>query len=211
MWFCEACRQSLTPLGVACPRCSEPQEGATGVRCRRCRHEPLPLDLVAPWRYGGALQDALRAVKFAGRLDAARAVARLCRPYLDLAMTLACVDVVVPVPLHWRRRAKRGFDQAAVMARWALADEKRPCLIADGLMRQRSTPEQVSLPRSARLENMKDAFNVPARRRARVEGRTVLLFDDVITTGATMAAAGRALLAAGAAQVIGFGLARAEP
>src|SRR5690348_8734506 len=103
--LCKPCGLSLVELGDACERCAQP-----GSRlCARCRHDPLPLDrIVTPWRFGGSLAIAIRRLKFTGASHIARTLAPLWAPVL--AAAVAETDgIVVPVPLHWRRRFQRGF------------------------------------------------------------------------------------------------------
>lgn len=211
--LCPACADTLVELGRACPRCAEPQAGpGPAVVCARCRTTDWPLTtLVAPWRYGGQLALAVQALKFARRASVARDLAGLLAPFLAATVAAGEVDAVVPVPLHWRRLASRGFNQAEALARHGrrAAGLTTP-IVRAALRRVRSTAPQTGLTAAARARNLAGAFVVPARRAAAVAGRRVLLLDDVVTTGATMAAAGHALLAAGAAEVIGFALARAE-
>jgi predicted amidophosphoribosyltransferase len=118
--LCPACSASLVELGPACPRCAEPT-GEHAVTCRRCAVDPLPLDrVVAPWRFGGQLASAIRRLKFAGRPHIARDVAPLWAPVLAAAVAEHDA-IVVPVPLHWRRRWTRGYDHAWLLARHACA------------------------------------------------------------------------------------------
>jgi ComF family protein len=204
--MCESCAASLYPLGGACPRCALPQEGV-GVICRRCVKLPPPFArAVAPWRYGGELAIALRRLKFggpagAGRLELARPLASLLRSAWPPEG-----DVVVPVPLHPRRLRTRGFGQAQVLAEAARALFGGPPIDATALVRVRATEEQARLKRVARRTNVVGAFAAALR----VNGRRVVLVDDVVTTGATAAACARALRAAGATDVTVVALARAE-
>jgi ComF family protein len=120
-------------------------------------------------------------------------------------LSIAKIDVVVPVPLHWRRRWTRGYNQSAALGREiaaSLAVGFEPRL----LVRVRHTPQQVQPSASARKENVRGAFRV--KRYARLEGRTVLLVDDVLTTGSTAGEAARTLREAGAKKVILAVLAR---
>lgn len=198
---CAGCALSLVELGEACEKCAQPGRRL----CTRCARDPLPLDgIVTPWRFGGSLAIAIRRLKFTGATHVARSLAPLWAPLLAAAVA-ETGGIIVPVPLHWRRRFQRGFDQAWLLARHAcaFADLAAPVV---ALRRTRSAPAQSTLPAAARAANVADAFAV----RADVAGRAVVLIDDVVTTGATMAAAARPLRAAGATHVIGVALARAE-
>lgn len=199
--LCPVCTVSLVELGDACERCAQPGSGL----CARCRHDPLPLErIVVPWRFGGALASAIRRLKFTGATHVARTVAPLWAPVL--AAAVAETDgIVVPVPLHWRRRLRRGFDQTALLARHAcaLAGLAPP---VPALRRVLAAPAQSTLAAIDRAANVERAFAA----RVAVAGRAVLLIDDVVTTGATLAAAARPLYAAGATRVLGIALARAE-
>jgi ComF family protein len=116
------------------------------------------------------------------------------------------VEVVVPVPLYWLRRLTRGYNQSAAVAGGVARVLGLPCR-PRWLRRVRNTPKQVGQSLAARQENVRGAFR--ARRRAPLAGRSVLLVDDVMTTGATLGEAARALRAAGAARVAVAALARA--
>jgi ComF family protein len=199
--LCEACALSLVELGGACERCAQPGRRL----CSRCAHDPLPIDrIVSPWRFGGALAIAIRRLKFTGATHVARTLAPLWAPLLAAAVS-DTDGIVVPVPLHWRRRFQRGFDQTWLLARHAcaLAGLTPPRSL---LRRLYAAPPQSTLPAIDRAANVDGAYAV---RRA-VVGRTVILVDDVVTTGATLAAAARPLRDAGASQIIGVALARAE-
>ncbi|MCB9562169.1 MAG: ComF family protein [Kofleriaceae bacterium] len=219
--LCATCMVSVDPLGPACPHCAEPMELpplATAPICARCRRTPPPYELlIAPWRFGGELARVLRRLKFAGRPELARELAPMLVPFFHEVVVTAAIDVVVPVPLHWRRLAGRGYNQAQVLAAEMLA-AARPGLIRAGhplrldpltLRRRRATPPQTGLSAAERARNLAGAFAVAPRRAARLRGRRVLVVDDVATTGATIAEATRTLLAAGAAAVVGFTVARA--
>jgi ComF family protein len=204
--LCAGCALGLAELDPshACSRCSEVLEDGAGL-CRRCRRSPLPLDaIVAPWRFGGPLADAVRRLKFARRPALARDLAPL---WADLVAAAAGREgVVVPVPLHWWRRMRRGYDHAWLLALHACrAAGLAPPVPA--LRRLRATPAQSKLDAGDRAANVRGAFAV--REPRAIVDRAIVLVDDVVTTGATMTAAATALLDAGAARVTGVCLARA--
>jgi ComF family protein len=225
--LCAICELSLYELGAACPRCAEPlpeatleawpeakpevkTEAKTEVPCARCRAAPPPFSSAhAPYRYGGELAWALQRLKYDGRADIARTLAPLLAPALARVVAQTGVDLAVPVPLHWRRLSSRGFNQAALLlghAARGLALE----IDRTSLRRVRATAAQSGLRGGQRAGNVASAFAVPRGRRARVAGRRVLCVDDVMTTGATLGACARALLAAGAREIVVFCAARAE-
>ena len=118
---------------------------------------------------------------------------------------LAGADCLVPVPLHWRRLVRRKFNQSAVLA-FAIAARSGVACVPELLVRMRATVPQMELDRATRLRNVKKAFAVPDA--ARVQGKIVVLVDDVITTGSTVDACARVLKKAGAKEVRVLALAR---
>src|SRR5262245_15869040 len=153
--LCSSCALSLVELGEACPRCADPTP--RGSTCRRCIVDPLPLErIVVPWRFGGSLAIAIRRLKFAGTTHVARSLAPLWAPLLEAAV--AELDaVVVPVPLHWRRRFQRGFDHTWLLAEHACARAGLPRPLT-ALRRIRSAPPQSTLPATQRGRNLDGAF-----------------------------------------------------
>ena len=109
-------------------------------------------------------------------------------------------DVLVPVPLHWRRGWSRRYNQSGALAR-VIARQSGVKLATEALRRVRATEQQIGLSRPQRASNVQGAFKVAADRSADIAGRRVVLVDDVLTSGATVDACARALLRAKAAQV----------
>ncbi len=210
--LCSACRRRLErwPLD-GCGRCGRPIEGAHPVDdylCGDCRRRPPPYARsFSAWSYQPPLDAVVAGLKFR-RLEylgaqLGRAVAALLRPQL------AGCELVVPVPLHWRRFLGRGYNQAAVIARPVAAELGLP--LAGVLRRRRAVPPQSRLSRAERRRNLRGVFAVRRagiRRAAACAGRRVLLVDDVETTGATLRAAAACLRQAGAKSVVALTVAR---
>ena len=149
-------------------------------------------------RFDDTARTLVHRLKYADRLDTALALgAMMARAGHELARES---DVVVPVPLHRLRLWSRRYNQAMELARPVAAAHRLP--VEPGLLlRVKRTQPQVGLSRNQRGDNLQGAFRVPEPARPALQGRRVLLVDDVITTGATANAAARALLRAGAASV----------
>lgn len=148
--------------------------------------------------YEGGARDLVHRLKYDDRLDLAAVLARMMAG--AGSELLAEADCLVPVPLHRLRLWRRRFNQAALLSHRIGRIAGRPS--DPGLLgRVRATRSQVGLSRTARATNLQGAFRVPDAARARLQGRRILLVDDVMTTGATANAASRILLRAGAASV----------
>ncbi|MEI7704257.1 MAG: ComF family protein [Deltaproteobacteria bacterium] len=151
--------------------------------------------------FGGPIADAVHALKYGGRAEVAGPLGRWMAGRVAVPEGMA----VVWVPLGRRRRIERTYDQAMLLA-VAVARASRQPLLRGALRRVRETPPQVGRDRAARARNVAGAF---AASRA-VAGRDICLVDDVVTTGATVEAATRALRDAGARRVVVAALSRAE-
>ena len=184
-----------------CDGCGSPFEYdmGEGVRCAACQARRSRLDHVrAACLYDEHSRDLILKLKHADRSDLAGLFACwLARAASDV---LPDIDGVLPVPLHRWRLLNRRYNQAAEIAR-PLARMAKTAFLPDVLVRRRSTDSQGGKSGSGRRRNVAGAFHVPPSRRAAVEGRRLLLIDDVLTTGATAEGCARALKAAGAARV----------
>ena len=206
---CPSCWAKLTFLGSPmCRRCGLPFPHDVGpaAECAACVADPPPWERArAVFAYDETSRGLVLGFKHSDRLHAAPAFGRwLARAGAELAGE---ADIVAPVPLHWLRLALRRYNQAALLAQALVATAGGTC-IPDVLKRTRRTPTQGKLSRGERLKNVAGAFGVRPRHRDRVEGKRVLLVDDVLTTGATARACAKALLAAGASAVDVVTLAR---
>jgi len=196
--LCGRCGDRLPRIVRPCPRCGR-EAGAHAVvnPCVRCRDEPSELDgIVAPLRYLDGARALVLALKFHGRTPAARPLGALMAD--AVRATGVPGDLLVPVPLSVRRRRTRGHNQADELAR-VVAHASDLARDEHALRRDRDTPPQSGLSRARRARNPRGAFRA---RRDRVEGRCVLLVDDVVTSSATASACARALKRAGAARVV---------
>jgi ComF family protein len=205
--FCAACVAELTAGLPRCPRC-----GATcshtleSADCEACRGHALP------WRgavifatYGDLVREAVLRAKRASGESVALALGRRLGDQVHAHLRAAPPpDLVVPVPMHWRRRVVRGASSAHVLAAAVAERLQRPARA--WLRRTRATSMQNTLPPQQRPANVAGAFLADRRLR----GKRVLVVDDVITTGATVAACTHALLAAGALEVYLAAVAKAE-
>jgi ComF family protein len=200
--LCGSCR-ALVRCRPRCQRCAiAVPEGQP--LCGACVREPptfertvAALDYAAPW------DGLIRHFKFHGQPELATPLARLLREAIDEAAPAPPADLVLPAPLSDARLRERGFNQSWEIAR-RLGARADPAL----LLRIRDTPHQADLPLDRRTANVQGAFAVEPLRRHEIEGRSVALIDDVLTSGATAAAMARTLLDAGAARVHLWVLAR---
>ena len=140
----------------------------------------------------------MHELKYRSRRRAADRISEAMLDDLRVRGVLAGAAVLVPVPLHPRRRRARGFNQSELLAR-ELGRRAGIAVAAAALVRRQDTPPQTGLSAAARRANVRGAFAV--RHRSQVSGRAVVLVDDVLTTGATAAACAQALRAAGAREV----------
>ncbi|NEU13610.1 ComF family protein [Methylobacterium sp. BTF04] len=148
--------------------------------------------------YDGTARDLVHRLKYDDRLDLSGVLTRMMAS--AGAELLSDTDCLVPIPLHYFRLWRRRFNQAALLANGVGAIAKVPC--DPGLLaRVKATRSQVGLSRPARAANLQGAFRVRDAARPRLQGRRILLVDDVMTTGATANAAARVLLRAGARSV----------
>jgi len=175
------------------------------VRCLLCQRVDPPFERAVTYgSYDGGLRDLIHVLKFQQVRPAAQVLGRVLAETianLEQAMPVGRI-AVVPVPLHRRKQAQRGFNQAEMIARAALqrlARPKRFKLSTGVLVRRRETGSQIGLTRHQRRENLRGAFAVSDP--TRILKRDILLIDDVLTTGTTASECARVLLRAGAARV----------
>lgn len=190
--LCPACAADLPSQPEdSCPQCGE--QSAPGLRCGTClKHAPHFASTTALFRYDFPANRLVQALKYGHQLAVAAWLGELLSEHLrDHA-----ADLVVPLPLHPERLRERGFNQAIEIARPIARKLGKP-LALEALHRIRATPPQAELKLKARAKNVRGAFEC----RQEIEGRRILLVDDVMTSGATLDEAARILMLHGAAQV----------
>jgi ComF family protein len=198
--FCLTCWSALVFLGEpCCARCALPFDYGEGaeVVCGRCMAEPPAYDrLRAAVAYGEIARTVALKLKYGGRPGIAETVARFMQRQLDPAGA----PLLAPVPLHRWRIWRRGYNQAALIAA-ALAKRTGLETRLDLVERVKATPVLRGMGPRERAEAVRGAFRVDKRRRSELQGRSVVLVDDVYTSGATANGCARVLKRAGAAEV----------
>jgi ComF family protein len=191
-----------------CATCGMPFEfeASDGSVCAVCASSERPFARArAAIAYDDGSRGFILAFKHGDRIDAARVFAPwMAQAGRDL---LASVDVLVPVPLHWTRLFMRRYNQAALLAH-EIGRLAHVPVFPDLLVRRKRTPSLAHAGASERARTVSGAFGVPPRRRGDVEGRRILLIDDVFTTGSTIGACARALKKSGARSIDVLTLAR---
>lgn len=223
---CAGCRRQVSQPGALCGQCwpklrflEQPwcavmgtpfqHEMGEGFLSAEAIANPPPFARArAAVAYSGVARNMVQSLKYADRTDLAPWMARwMLRAGAEL---IADADVVVPVPLHWRRFFTRRFNQSAELAR-AVARLSGKRFEPTAIRRVKVTRQQVGLGVAERQDNVRAAFRVPPEHDITVRGRRVLLVDDVYTTGATVSSVAKALRRGGAAAVDVLTFARVLP
>ncbi|RYF13525.1 MAG: ComF family protein [Comamonadaceae bacterium] len=202
--LCEGCAARFGQAAHRCRRCALPLPAGVET-CGACLREPPPLEAcLAAVSYAYPWSGLVARFKFSGQPGWAGEFARRMAAIPGCTEELAHADMLLPMPLAPRRLAQRGFNQALLLAR-AL---DRPRTQARLLLRLRETGSQTALDRQARQANVGGAFGLDPLRARELRGAAVLLVDDVMTSGASLHAAARAVREAGASRVAAVVLAR---
>jgi ComF family protein len=223
---CAGCRRQVSQPGVLCGECwtklrfiERPMcpvmgtpflhDMGEGFLSAEAIADPPPFERArAAVVYSGVARQMVQGLKYQDRTDLAPWMAGWMQR--AGAGLIADADVVVPVPLHWRRFFRRQFNQAAELGR-ALARSSGLPFAPSAVQRVKLTRQQVGLERKQREDNVRAAFKVPAAAEIEIAGRRVLLIDDVFTTGATVRAVAKALKRGGAGAVDVLTFARVAP
>lgn len=205
--FCADCLKEFSyPSSPVCPKCGGTLSGILS-QCSDCLASPEEL----PWERGlslfrmeGAVREMIHRYKYRGHVELARPLGELAAQ--KLLHSGLQVDLIVPVPLHFMRYMQRGYNQAALLTREIARHTSIET--ADLLRRKKWTARQANLTRNERRKNLSGAFSI--RDLEKLRSRSILLVDDVMTTGSTLAAGARTLLEGGASFVHVLVLARRQ-
>lgn len=208
--LCELCRGGLrSTTHATCPRCASQVGPWVDLKdgCSWCRSRKLGFDeTIALGTYEGAVRTLCLRLKTSPNAWLSRWVVDALVDSQGVRLAGLAASRVVPVPLHWRRRFERGYNQSETLAvhlarRLGIAHDR-------ALRRVVNTPKLAEMGRTDRKKHLRNAFRV--RRNLRLDGQTILLVDDILTSGATCDSAARALKQAGAARVVTVVVGRAE-
>jgi ComF family protein len=204
---CEGCRLALFTHELAvCPECGRPCT-RNAESCGQCEEDFCLSRVRALGLYVPPFDKLVQAFKYSGKTKVGELLGRALAALVQQDEVLAAADAVCPVPLHSSRLRERGFNQSLLLAAAISMSTRIP--LVEFLVRPKNTrPQALKTNPEARRKNLVDAFRL--RSDADVEGRRVLLVDDVMTTGATLDQAAQALLKGGAASVLGAVVAAAH-
>ena len=212
--FCSACLEGMetieeptcTCCGTALPEKTKEPEGLLCPAClTRAPDGPAPLVVRSVAVYSGNIREAILRMKFGGQTPVARSLGLYMTRHYARFFPAHAFQSILPIPLHPLRLREREFNQSILLAR-PLARRLGISLELDAVERVRHTPPQSASTEADRRKNLRDAFRV--RRPERIKERSILVVDDVYTTGATLEELAQTLLSAGAGRVSGFTLAR---
>ncbi len=192
--LCDTCRSSLVPMaGSRCIACAGPADDPAEP-CVSCLAKPVPQKATVVWgEYDGTLRDAVLTLKHRGHDEIGTILASRLAARISLESWVEGITVVTAVPSHPLHRLRRGFNAAEILGRSLARVIDRPFRM---VLRRHGLSRQNSRSRAERLRLRPRRFSIP--RPARIEGQSVLLVDDVVTTGATLQRAAQALLNGGA-------------
>jgi len=204
-YLCEKCLGKLRLLKPVCPYCGKPSiDGFTHVKCRKV----YGLDgLTSIWDYEGAVKKAILALKYKYSTEVGKELAAVFIRELEKINPIV-KGVLVPIPIHWHRENVRGFNQSEEMGN-QVARLMNWEFTPDLLVKVRPTSSQAELSVEERKQNLKDVFAInPIHRSPFINLKSVVVFDDVFTTGSTLHEAAKTLKRAGVQKVWGLTIAR---
>lgn len=202
-YICTLCFSKLKTPGLICPICKiSANHGITHFVCKK---QSGLSGLVSLWKYDGAIRKAILALKYKFAFDIARELAEISAQKLKEFPYLPKKAILVPVPLHTKRENWRGFNQSEEIGK-LIAKDKKWQFIPDLLIRKKLTIPQTELRGEERTKNIKEVFSLNPNQQS--PNASVILFDDVWTTGSTLKEACRVLKRSGTKTVWGLTIAR---
>jgi competence protein ComFC len=208
-YLCENCLTKVKILKPACPCCEKASiDGFTHVKCRK----KYGLDgLTSIWDYDGVVKKAILALKYKYSTEAGRELSSIFVDALKTRNSLFMINnssVLVPIPIHWHRENVRGFNQSIEIGK-IVAHEMGWKFIPDLLIKKKSTTSQVDLSVEDRKQNLQGVFSLnPIHKSSFINLKSVIIFDDVFTTGSTLKEAAKVLKHTGVKNVWGLTIAR---
>ena len=196
-FLCDDCRKKIKLItGTTCPICGD---GGYTSPCQACRkRKPHYTKARARTEYEGVTRELIHKFKYGGQAHLAIPLARLISELVETDVSLRRCELVVPVPLHSRKRRERGFNQSELLAE-NVVKRFRMRICKDELVRTVYNQPQINLDRPGRLKNVRGIFRV--RRPDVFKAKRILLIDDVFTTGSTVNECSKVLVQAGAKEV----------
>jgi ComF family protein len=206
--LCESCRQNLKPLKAHCEICALPFESLASSphRCAECLRKPPSFNKVTSvFEFAGPIIPLLHGFKFGRRMELARLLAIESREKFSEVLESFQPDLLLPIPLSWWRRFRRGFNQSYLLTDGLIKQLKLNIPILTGMKRKQTAP-QAKKSREERLKALKQAFRLSSKNS--IKGKTILVIDDIMTTGATAQSVSSLLKKSGAREIQVFTIAR---
>ena len=206
VYICSDCLAKVRLVKPICPYCEKPSiDGITHVKCQG----KFGLDgLIAIWEYEGVIRKALIALKYKYSLEVGHELSSLFLQYLpNSKFIIPDSAALVPVPLYWYRQNFRGFNQSDLIGK-AVSEAKGWKFVPDLLIKKKSTTPQAELKGDERRQNLKGVFAVNPDHSLITNRYSLILFDDVFTTGSTLMEAAKTLKRSGIKKVWGLTIAR---
>ncbi len=210
--LCKRCWDGLPTIGSSyCEKCGAYLGPYTkpAKTCSRCKSELKYLKkVVALFRYKDTAKELIHRLKFDRERHVAYCLANMLASHLSTDDFISKIDFMIPVPLHWKREMHRTFNQSEIICS-TLAKKLGLKYRTNILVRTKATREQSKLKHRERLNNLKDAFALSLVKKHKIRNKTILLVDDVMTTGATMSECAKVLKKGGAKRIYGVVVCRA--
>lgn len=194
--LCDECKSKIPEIKEPfCPACGGENDGIFEI-CPKClKEEQRPWHIaVSVANYKSPIADMIKDLKYNSKTYYAKTLGLLAAEIWG--KNNISVDCVCPIPMHWTRRFLRGYNQSELVAK--VFSEKTGIPFSNLLKRIRKTPKQANLSREERKKNLKGAFKIVESERAKIKTGSILLLDDVLTTGSTLESACLTLLESGA-------------